>query len=78
MLFVLAMVAFAPQDGQAANFEVFMLPSMTAAILFARRGRGVAAGAAIALATLAKQTGAATLLPVLYLLARAKRKRGSR
>ena len=44
LLFVLAMVAFAPQDGQAANFEVFMLPSMTAAILFARRGRGVAAG----------------------------------
>ncbi len=43
VLFVLAMVAFAPQDGQAANFEVFMLPSMTAAILFARtrarRGR---------------------------------------
>ncbi len=71
VLFVLAMVAFAPQDGQAANFEVFMLPSMTAAILFARRGRGVAAGVAIAFATLAKQTGAATLLPVLFLLARA-------
>ena len=33
ILFVLAMVAFAPQDGQAANFEVFMLPSMVAAIL---------------------------------------------
>ena len=31
-------VAFAPQDGQAANFEMFMLPSMTAAILLARRG----------------------------------------
>jgi 4-amino-4-deoxy-L-arabinose transferase-like glycosyltransferase len=76
VLFVLAMVAFAPQDGQAANFEVFMLPSMTAAILFARRGRGVAAGAAVALATLAKQTGAATLLPVLYLLARARGRRG--
>ena len=26
ILFVLASVAFAPQDGQAANFEVFMLP----------------------------------------------------
>ncbi|MFI5053884.1 MAG: glycosyltransferase family 39 protein, partial [Acidimicrobiia bacterium] len=50
VLFVLAMVAFAPQDGQAANFEVFMLPSMTAAILFARRGRGLAAGVAIAAA----------------------------
>jgi 4-amino-4-deoxy-L-arabinose transferase-like glycosyltransferase len=76
ILFVMAMVAFAPQDGQAANFEVFMLPSMTAAILFARRGRGFAAGVAIALATLAKQTGAATLLPVLYLIARARGKRG--
>jgi 4-amino-4-deoxy-L-arabinose transferase-like glycosyltransferase len=70
------MVAFAPQDGQAANFEVFMLPSMTAAMLFARRGRGAAAGVAIAVATLAKQTGAATLLPVVYLLARARGKRG--
>jgi 4-amino-4-deoxy-L-arabinose transferase-like glycosyltransferase len=76
ILFIGAMVAFAPQDGQAANFEVFMLPSMTAAILFARRGRGVAAGVMVALATLAKQTGAATLLPVLYLLARARGKRG--
>ena len=63
ILFVVAMVAFAPQDGQAANFEVFMLPSMTAAVLFARTGRGFLAGVAIAAATLAKQTGAATLLP---------------
>jgi 4-amino-4-deoxy-L-arabinose transferase-like glycosyltransferase len=55
VLFVLAMVAFAPQDGQAANFEVFMLPSMTAAILFARRGRGFLAGAAIAAAALANR-----------------------
>ncbi len=29
ILFVAASVAFAPQDGQAANFEVFMLPAMT-------------------------------------------------
>ena len=76
ILFVVAMVSFAPQDGQAANFEVFMLPSMTAAILFARRGRGFLAGVAIAAATLAKQTGAATLLPVLYLIARARGKKG--
>jgi 4-amino-4-deoxy-L-arabinose transferase-like glycosyltransferase len=76
ILFVCATVAFAPSDGQAANFEIFMLPSMTAAILFARRGRGTAAGVAVALATLAKQTGAATLLPVLYLVARARGKRG--
>jgi 4-amino-4-deoxy-L-arabinose transferase-like glycosyltransferase len=76
ILFVVATISFVPQDGQAANFEVFMLPSMTAAILFARRGRGFAAGVAIAAATLAKQTGAATLLPVLYLIARARGKRG--
>jgi 4-amino-4-deoxy-L-arabinose transferase-like glycosyltransferase len=76
ILFVLAMVAFAPQDGQAANFEVFMLPSMVAAMLLARRGHGAAAGVAVAVATLAKQTGAATLIPVLYLLARARGRRG--
>jgi 4-amino-4-deoxy-L-arabinose transferase-like glycosyltransferase len=76
ILFVVATISFVPQDGQAANFEVFMLPSMTAAILLARRGRGFAAGVAIAAATLAKQTGAATLLPVIYLIARARGKRG--
>lgn len=76
ILFVIAMVSFVPQDGQAANFEVFMLPSMTAAILFARRGRGFLSGVAIAAATLAKQTGAATLLPVVYLIARSRGKRG--
>jgi 4-amino-4-deoxy-L-arabinose transferase-like glycosyltransferase len=76
ILFVLAMVAFAPQDGQAANFEVFMLPSMVAAIVLARRGKSAAAGVAVAVATLAKQTGAATLIPVLYLVARARGRRG--
>jgi hypothetical protein len=73
---VFALVAFAPQDGQAANFEIFMLPAMTAAVLLARRGRAVSAGAAVAIATLAKQTGAATLLPVLYLVWRARGRRG--
>jgi 4-amino-4-deoxy-L-arabinose transferase-like glycosyltransferase len=76
LLFVLASVSFAPQDGQAANFEVFMLPAMTAAILLSARGRGRSAGVAVAVATMAKQTGAATLLPVLYLLWRARGKRG--
>src|SRR6266545_106015 len=76
VLMVLASVAFAPQDGQAANFEIFMLPSMTAAVLLARRGRAFSSGAAVALATLAKQTGAATLLPVLYLVWRQRGRRG--
>ncbi len=76
LLCVFALIAFAPQDGQAANFEIFMLPAMTAAVLLARRGRGVSAGVAVAVAALAKQTGAATLLPVLYLAWRAKGRRG--
>lgn len=77
VLMVLASVAFAPQDGQAANFEIFMLPSMTLAVLLARRGRGFSSGVAVAFATLAKQTGAATLLPVLYLLWKQRGRRGA-
>jgi len=73
-LFVFASVSFAPQDGQAANFEVFMLPAMTAAVLLARQDRFAGSGVAVAVATLAKQTGAATLLPVLYLAWRAGRR----
>ena len=76
ILFVLASVAFAPQDGQAANFEIFMLPAMTAAVLLGARGKTGASGVAVAIATLAKQTGAATILPVLYLVWRARGKRG--
>lgn len=77
VLLVLASVAFAPQDGQAANFEVFMLPSMTAAVILARRGRVFSSGVGVALATLAKQTGAATLLPVLYSSWRRQGRRGA-
>jgi 4-amino-4-deoxy-L-arabinose transferase-like glycosyltransferase len=76
LLCVFALVAFAPQDGQAANFEVFMLPAMTASVLLARRGRARSAGAAVAVATLAKQTGALTLVPVLYLVWRTRGRRG--
>ena len=78
LLCVFALGRVRPQDGQAANFEIFMLPAMTAAVLLARRGRAMSAGAAVAVATLAKQTGALTLLPVLYLAwqrARAARRR---
>jgi 4-amino-4-deoxy-L-arabinose transferase-like glycosyltransferase len=77
LLCVFALVAFAPQDGQAANFEIFMLPAMTASIVLARRGKTVAAGAAVAVATLAKQTGALTLFPVLYLAWKARGRRGA-
>lgn len=68
LLFVLATVSFAPQDGQAANFEFFMLPGMTAAVVLAARGRAGPAGICLALATLAKQTAVASALPVAYLL----------
>jgi 4-amino-4-deoxy-L-arabinose transferase-like glycosyltransferase len=76
LLFIGASVAFAPQDGQAANFEVFMLPAMTAAVLLAARDRPRSSGVAIAVATLAKQTGAATLIPVLYLVGKRLGRRG--
>lgn len=76
ILTVAALVAFAPQDGQAANFEVFMLPPMVAAVVLARRGRAGAAGVAVAVATLAKQTGAATLLPVVYLVGKRRGRAG--
>jgi 4-amino-4-deoxy-L-arabinose transferase-like glycosyltransferase len=76
LLCTFALVAFAPQDGQAANFEIFMLPAMTAAILLARRGRATSSGAAIAIATLAKQTGALTIFPVLYLVWKARGRQG--
>ena len=39
LLFVLGTVAFAPQDGQAANFEIFMLLPMTAGVVLAARRR---------------------------------------
>ena len=76
LLLIGASVAFAPQDGQAANFEVFLLPAMTASVLLAARDRPRGAGVALALATLAKQTGAATLIPVLYLVAKHRGRRG--
>ncbi len=76
LLTVFALVAFAPQDGQAANFEIFMLPAMTAGVLLARRGRAASSGVAVAIATLAKQTGAVTMLPVLYLVWKHDRWRG--
>jgi 4-amino-4-deoxy-L-arabinose transferase-like glycosyltransferase len=65
-LTTVALVSFAPQDGQAANFEIFMLPLAVAGVMLARRGRAASSGVAIGLATLAKQTAAATLLPAFF------------
>jgi 4-amino-4-deoxy-L-arabinose transferase-like glycosyltransferase len=75
LLTTVALVSFAPQDGQAANFEIFMLPLTVAGVMLARRGRATSSGVAIGFATLAKQTGAATLLPVFFTLVR-RRDRG--
>ena len=76
LLFVFASVCFAPQDGQAANFEVFMLPVMTAAFVLAVRERTAWSGVALAVATLTKQTAAVALLPLAFLAWQRRRARG--
>jgi len=75
-LFVASVAAFAPQDALAANFETFMLPLATAAMLLGIRRRPAASGVMLALATLAKQTAAGVLLPLAWLAWRARRRRG--
>jgi len=74
--YLLAATAFRPQDAQAANFEVFMLPLMTAAMVLGIRRRTAAGGAMLAVATLAKQTAVVALLPLGWLAWRARRLRG--
>ncbi|MFC4034926.1 glycosyltransferase [Streptomyces polygonati] len=64
-------VGLAPEDTQAASFEVFILPWTVAALWCADRTRFGWAGAALAVAALTKQTGLAALVPVLWLAWRA-------
>ena len=71
--YLLAATAFRAADAEAANFEVFMLPVMTAAMLLGIRRRPAAAGATLGLATLTKQTAAVTLLPLVFLAWRVRR-----
>lgn len=71
VLFVPASIGLNPEDAQAANFEVFMLPFTAAAVWCADRRRWRAAGLAVAGAFLVKQTGGAVLLPAVFLLWRA-------
>ncbi|WP_371526696.1 glycosyltransferase family 39 protein [Streptomyces sp. NBC_01283] len=68
VLYLLISVGLNPEDAQAATFEVFMLPCTAAAIWCADRRRWGSAGAAVAYAFLAKQTGGAALVPVAWLL----------
>ena len=76
LLYLLAATAFFPADAQAANFEVFMLPVMTGAVLLGMRGRFAASGFVLGLATLTKQTAAAALLAVAWLAWRWRRWHG--
>ncbi|MFE5136679.1 ArnT family glycosyltransferase [Streptomyces fagopyri] len=68
VLYALVSIGLNPEDAQAATFEVFMLPCTAAAMWCADRRRWGAAGAAVACSFLVKQTGAAVLVPVLWLL----------
>src|SRR3982074_605430 len=64
LLFLGSVVAFQAKDGQVANFEVFMVPTMVASVMLARRARPLASGVALAVSTLTKQTAAITLIPL--------------
>ncbi len=76
LLYLMAATAFRPLDAQAANFEVFMLPVTTGAMLFGIRGKPAAAGATLALATLTLQSAAIVLVPLAWLAWCARRGRG--
>ncbi|MFJ2739991.1 glycosyltransferase family 39 protein [Streptomyces sp. NPDC087440] len=65
--FLLISVGLHPEDTQAASFGLFTLPFTALAVWCADRRVWVWAGAAAAGAFLAKQTGGAVLLPVLWL-----------
>ncbi len=75
LLFLGSVVAFQAKDGQVANFEVFMVPTMVASVLLAWRDRPLASGIAISVSTLTKQTAAITLIPLVWII---WRQRGTR
>jgi 4-amino-4-deoxy-L-arabinose transferase-like glycosyltransferase len=76
LLYLVASVGLVVEDSQAANFEVFMLPLMCAAVFLADRGRNASAGFAAGMATMAKQVAATTMLPLAYLAWRRDRVAG--
>lgn len=75
-LYITASAGLAPEDAQAATFEVFMVPWITAAVLLGQQGRARASGVALAVATLTKQVAGSALLPVLFLAYRTGRSQG--
>ncbi|HEX2738736.1 MAG TPA: glycosyltransferase family 39 protein [Acidimicrobiia bacterium] len=76
VLYLCACATLYPSDTQAANFEVFMLPLMTAAIVLGNRQRFLSGGVVASLATLTKQTASTTLLPLAWLAWRWRKWRG--
>lgn len=76
MLYLVASGGLVLEDSQPANFEVFMLPPMCAAMYFADRERTAASGVFAAVATLVKQVAATTMLPLAYLAWRRDRLAG--
>ncbi|MGZ8715329.1 MAG: ArnT family glycosyltransferase [Mycobacterium sp.] len=70
-------VTVTPDDAQSAEFEVFMMPFLAAAMLLADRRRPFASGLAIGVATMMKQTAAVTLLPLAFVLWRRREQRWS-
>lgn len=75
LLFLGNVVAFQTKDAQVANFEIFMVPTMVAAVLLAWRRRPLASGVALSVSTLTKQTAAITLIPLVWIV---WRQRGAR
>jgi 4-amino-4-deoxy-L-arabinose transferase-like glycosyltransferase len=76
LLYLVASGGLVLEDSQPANFEVFMTPLICAAMYFGDRERTQASGVFAALATLAKQTAATTMLPLAWLSWRRERLRG--
>lgn len=76
VLAALSTATLLPRDAQAANFEVFMLPGIAAAMVLADRRRLGWAGLALGVTTCAKQTALATLLPLAWMAFSQRRVRG--
>ncbi len=68
LLFLAGSGALFAKDVQTANFEVFMVPTMIAAVMLAARRRPLASGVALAVSILTKQTAMFTLLPLAWIL----------
>ncbi|HEX2381589.1 MAG TPA: glycosyltransferase family 39 protein, partial [Acidimicrobiales bacterium] len=76
VLYLVASGGLVLEDSQPANFEVFMTPLICAAMYFGDRERTTTSGVFAALATLAKQTAATTMLPLAWMSWRRERMRG--